>query len=197
MGDRPPSRLRSASLQPGLSLYGRHLFDSSRQVLAITPARQFLQADDRFMWKRHYNNQQSGYFFENPSGLMGDALRGSTFRTASGRYLNAKVRQRNRMDARDRKILQDANSTRKPRRGINFQRPFAQERRSLWMVATVVELPVERRPLMAWPTSKSVTVSTSSPTWSARPKRSPAAATRRAKPTPMPASTCSSARRPR
>src|SRR5262245_49305651 len=42
---------------------------------------EFLQADDRFMWNIDtFNNQQSGYFFEmNPSGLMGDALRGSNF----------------------------------------------------------------------------------------------------------------------
>ena len=42
---------------------------------------EFLQADDRFMWNIDtYNNQQSGYFFEmNPSGLMGDALRGANF----------------------------------------------------------------------------------------------------------------------
>jgi len=40
-----------------------------------------LQSDDRFMWNIDtFNNQQSGYFFEmNPSGLMGDALRGATF----------------------------------------------------------------------------------------------------------------------
>jgi len=42
---------------------------------------EFLQADDRFMWNIDtFNNQQSGYFFEmNPSGLMGDALRGAGF----------------------------------------------------------------------------------------------------------------------
>ena len=42
---------------------------------------EFLQADDRFMWNIDtFNNQQSGYFFEmNPSGLMGDALRGANF----------------------------------------------------------------------------------------------------------------------
>jgi hypothetical protein len=42
---------------------------------------EFLQADDRFMWNIDtYNNQQSGYFFEmNPSGMMGDALRGAGF----------------------------------------------------------------------------------------------------------------------
>ena len=42
---------------------------------------EFLQADDRFMWNIDtFNNQQSGYFFEmNPSGLMGDALRGASF----------------------------------------------------------------------------------------------------------------------
>jgi hypothetical protein len=41
----------------------------------------FLQSDDRFMWNIDtFNNQQSGYFFEmNPSGLMGDALRGANF----------------------------------------------------------------------------------------------------------------------
>jgi hypothetical protein len=40
-----------------------------------------LQSDDRFMWNIDtFNNQQTGYFFEmNPSGLMGDALRGATF----------------------------------------------------------------------------------------------------------------------
>jgi hypothetical protein len=42
---------------------------------------EFLQSDDRFMWNIDtFNNQQSGYFFEmNPSGLMGDALRGAGF----------------------------------------------------------------------------------------------------------------------
>jgi hypothetical protein len=42
---------------------------------------EFLPADDRFMWNIDtFNNQQSGYFFEmNPSGLMGDALRGPGF----------------------------------------------------------------------------------------------------------------------
>lgn len=42
---------------------------------------EFLQSDDRFMWNIDtFNNGQSGYFFEmNPSGLMGDALRGATF----------------------------------------------------------------------------------------------------------------------
>src|SRR5687767_7692146 len=42
---------------------------------------EFLPADDRFMWNIDtFNNQQSGYFFEmNPSGLMGDALRGAGF----------------------------------------------------------------------------------------------------------------------
>src|SRR5688572_8919609 len=41
----------------------------------------FLSSDDRFMWNIDtFNNQQTGYFFEmNPSGLMGDALRGATF----------------------------------------------------------------------------------------------------------------------
>ena len=42
---------------------------------------EFLPADDRFMWTIDtFNDQQSGYFFEmNPSGLMGDALRGAGF----------------------------------------------------------------------------------------------------------------------
>lgn len=42
---------------------------------------EFLPADDRFMWNIDtFNNQQSAYFFEmNPSGLMGDALRGAGF----------------------------------------------------------------------------------------------------------------------
>ena len=42
---------------------------------------EFLQSDDRFMWNLDtFNNQQSSYFFEmNPSGLMGDALRGASF----------------------------------------------------------------------------------------------------------------------
>jgi Domain of unknown function (DUF5916) len=41
----------------------------------------FLQSDDRFMWNIDtFNNQQTGYFFEmNPSGLMGDAVRGANF----------------------------------------------------------------------------------------------------------------------
>ena len=39
---------------------------------------EFLQSDDRFMWVIDtYLDGRSGYFFEmNPSGLMGDALRG-------------------------------------------------------------------------------------------------------------------------
>jgi hypothetical protein len=56
---------------------------------------EFLQADDRFMWNIDtYNNQQSGYFFEmNPSGLMGDALRGATFQNRQWDGIwNAKVR---------------------------------------------------------------------------------------------------------
>jgi hypothetical protein len=42
---------------------------------------EFLQSDDRFMWNIDtFNNQQTGYFFEmNPSGLMGDAVRGANF----------------------------------------------------------------------------------------------------------------------
>jgi hypothetical protein len=42
---------------------------------------EFLQSDDRFMWSIDtFNNQQTGYFFEmNPSGMMGDALRGANF----------------------------------------------------------------------------------------------------------------------
>ena len=42
---------------------------------------EFLRSDDRFMWNIDtFNNQQTGYFFEmNPSGLMGDALRGANF----------------------------------------------------------------------------------------------------------------------
>jgi hypothetical protein len=42
---------------------------------------EFLPSDDRFMWNIDtFNNQQTGYFFEmNPSGMMGDALRGANF----------------------------------------------------------------------------------------------------------------------
>jgi len=42
---------------------------------------EFLPSDDRFMWNFDtFNNQQTAYFFEmNPSGLMGDALRGAGF----------------------------------------------------------------------------------------------------------------------
>ena len=57
---------------------------------------EFLQSDDRFMWNIDtYNNQQSGYFFEmNPSGLMGDALRGATFQNRQWDGIwNAKVRR--------------------------------------------------------------------------------------------------------
>ena len=41
----------------------------------------FLSSDDRFMWNIDtFNNQQTGYFFEmNPSGAMGDAMRGTSF----------------------------------------------------------------------------------------------------------------------
>jgi hypothetical protein len=57
---------------------------------------EFLQADDRFMWNIDtYNNQQSGYFFEmNPSGLMGDALRGAGFQNRQWDGIwNAKARR--------------------------------------------------------------------------------------------------------
>ena len=57
---------------------------------------EFLQADDRFMWNIDtFNNQQSGYFFEmNPSGLMGDALRGAGFNNRQWDGIwNAKVRR--------------------------------------------------------------------------------------------------------
>jgi len=57
---------------------------------------EFLQADDRFMWNIDtYNNQQSGYFFEtNPSGLMGDALRGAGFQNRQWDGIwNLKVRR--------------------------------------------------------------------------------------------------------
>jgi hypothetical protein len=56
---------------------------------------EFLQSDDRFMWNIDtFNNQQSGYFFEmNPSGLMGDALRGASFQNRQWDGIwNAKVR---------------------------------------------------------------------------------------------------------
>src|SRR4051812_8100832 len=55
---------------------------------------ELLQADDRFMWNIDtYNNQQSGYFFEtNPSGLLGDSLRGATFQNRQWDGIwNAKV----------------------------------------------------------------------------------------------------------
>lgn len=57
---------------------------------------EFLSSDDRFMWNIDtFNNQQSGYFFEmNPSGLMGDALRGATFQNRQWDGIwNAKVRR--------------------------------------------------------------------------------------------------------
>ncbi len=57
---------------------------------------EFLQADDRFMWNIDtYNNQLSGYYFEmNPSGLMGDALRGAGFQNRQWDGIwNGKVRR--------------------------------------------------------------------------------------------------------
>jgi uncharacterized protein DUF5916 len=57
---------------------------------------EFLPADDRFMWTIDtFNNQQTGYFFEmNPSGLMGDALRGTGFNNRQWDGIwNAKARR--------------------------------------------------------------------------------------------------------
>jgi uncharacterized protein DUF5916 len=57
---------------------------------------EFLPADDRLMWVLDtFNNQQSAYFFEmNPSGLMGDALRGPGFNNRQWDGIwNAQVRR--------------------------------------------------------------------------------------------------------
>ena len=67
---------------------------------------EFLGSDDRFMWTIDtFNNGSTGYFFEmNPSGLMGDALRGlNGYNRQWDGIWNARVRaQRDRLDARDR-----------------------------------------------------------------------------------------------
>ncbi|MCC7418225.1 MAG: carbohydrate binding family 9 domain-containing protein [Acidobacteria bacterium] len=100
---------------------------------------EFLQADDRFMWNIDtYNNQQSGYFFEmNPSGLMGDALRGANFQNRQWDGIwNAKVRHSEigwtleiEIPFRTLNFDPEAEAW-----GINFQRTVRRKNEeSLWM----------------------------------------------------------------
>ena len=100
---------------------------------------EFLSADDRFMWNIDtYNNQQSGYFFEmNPSGLMGDALRGANFQNRQWDGIwNAKVRHSEvgwiieiEIPFRTLNFDPEAEAW-----GINFQRTVRRKNEeSLWM----------------------------------------------------------------
>lgn len=100
---------------------------------------EFLQSDDRLMWNIDtYNNQQSGYFFEmNPSGLMGDALRGAGFQNRQWDGIwNAKVVRSPigwtleiEIPFRTLSFDPDADAW-----GINFQRTVRRKNEeSLWM----------------------------------------------------------------
>jgi hypothetical protein len=100
---------------------------------------EFLQADDRFMWNIDtYNNQQSGYFFEmNPSGLMGDALRGTNLNNRQWDGIwNAKVRHSDigwtlEIEIPFRTLNFDPNAE---AWGINFQRTVRRKNEeSVWM----------------------------------------------------------------
>ena len=99
---------------------------------------EFLQADDRFMWNIDtFNNQLSGYFFEmNPSGLMGDALRGANFQNRQWDGIwNARVQRSERGWAIEIEIpfstlSFDPNAE---AWGINFQRTVRRKNEeSLW-----------------------------------------------------------------
>ena len=100
---------------------------------------EFLSSDDRFMWNIDtYNNQQSGYFFEmNPSGLMGDALRGAGFQNRQWDGIwNAKVRHSEigwtlEIEIPFRTLNFDPQAE---AWGINFQRTVRRKNEeSLWM----------------------------------------------------------------
>ena len=100
---------------------------------------EFLQSDDRFMWTIDtFNNQQTGYFFEmNPSGLMGDALRGTGFNNRQWDGIwNAKVSRSEigwtlEIEIPFRTLNFDPEAT---AWGINFQRTVRRKNEeSVWM----------------------------------------------------------------
>ena len=100
---------------------------------------EFLQADDRFMWTIDtFNNQQTGYYFEmNPSGLMGDALRGAGFQNRqwdgiwNARVLRSEIGWTLEIEIPFRTLNFDPNAE---SWGINFQRTVRRKNEeSLWM----------------------------------------------------------------
>ena len=99
---------------------------------------EFLQADDRFMWNIDtFNNQQTGYFFEmNPSGLMGDALRGAGFNNRqwdgiwNAKVLRSEIGWTIEIEIPFRTLNFDPNAE---GWGINFQRTVRRKNEeSLW-----------------------------------------------------------------
>jgi hypothetical protein len=99
---------------------------------------EFLQADDRFMWNIDtFNNQLSGYFFEmNPSGLMGDALRGANFQNRqwdgiwTGRVARSEIGWTIEIEIPFSTLSFDPNAE---AWGINFQRTVRRKNEeSLW-----------------------------------------------------------------
>lgn len=100
---------------------------------------EFLQADDRFMWNIDtYQNAQYAYFFEmNPSGLMGDALRGPGFQNRAWDGIwNAKV-ERSEIGWTIEVEIPFATLNFDPTKtswGINFQRTVRRKNEeSVWM----------------------------------------------------------------
>ena len=100
---------------------------------------EFLSADDRFMWNIDtYNNQQSGYYFEmNPSGLMGDALRGAGFQNRqwdgiwNAKVLRSRIGWTLEIEIPFRTLNFDPQAS---AWGINFQRTVRRKNEeSLWM----------------------------------------------------------------
>jgi hypothetical protein len=99
---------------------------------------EFLPADDRFMWNIDtFNNEQSGYFFEmNPSGLMGDALRGPGFNNRqwdgiwNAKVLRTEIGWTIELEIPFRTLNFDPNAE---AWGINFQRTVRRKNEeSLW-----------------------------------------------------------------
>jgi hypothetical protein len=99
---------------------------------------EFLPADDRFMWTIDtFNNQQTGYFFEmNPSGLMGDALRGQGFNNRqwdgiwNAKVLRSEIGWTIEIEIPFRTLNFDPNAD---AWGINFQRTVRRKAEdSLW-----------------------------------------------------------------
>lgn len=99
---------------------------------------ELLQSDDRFMWNIDtFNNQQTGYFFEmNPSGLMGDALRGASFNNRqwdgiwTGRAVRSEIGWTLEIEIPFATLNFDPNAA---AWGINFQRTVRRKNEeSLW-----------------------------------------------------------------